>query len=138
MADIKLKLSGLENIEYFSDGCAAQYKNRKNFMNLCMHEQDFGVKASRTFFPTSHGKQPCDGIGGTVKRLVSKASLQRSLKDQILDPKAMFHFCKKNVNEIIFFSLIKMTLHSPVKCWKAGLKAQWQFLEQDCFINMMY
>ena len=107
LADIKLKLSGLENIEYFSDGCAAQYKNRKNFMNLCMHEQDFGVKASWTFFATSHGKQPCDGIGGTVKRLVSKASLQRSLKDQILDPKAMFHFCRKNVNEIIFFFIDK-------------------------------
>ena len=38
------------------------------------------------FFPTSHGKQPCNGIGGTVKQLVSNASLKHDLKDQILSP----------------------------------------------------
>ena len=32
-------------IFYFSDGAAAQYKNRKNFLNLCLHEADFGVTA---------------------------------------------------------------------------------------------
>ena len=36
-------------------------------------------------FATSHGKQPCDGIGGTVKRLTAKASLQRPINNQILD-----------------------------------------------------
>ena len=28
------------------------------------------------FFATSHGKSPCDGIGGTIKHLVARASLQ--------------------------------------------------------------
>ena len=28
---------------YASDGAASQYKNRKNFINLCHHEEDFGV-----------------------------------------------------------------------------------------------
>lgn len=65
----------LKKIIYFSDGSAAQYKNKKNFINLCSHEKDFnGIKAEWHFFATSHGKSPCDGIGGTVKRLVSKAS----------------------------------------------------------------
>jgi len=32
-------------IFYFSDGCAAQYKNRKNFSNLCCHKDDFGMPA---------------------------------------------------------------------------------------------
>ena len=31
------------------------------------------------FFATSHGKSACDGIGETVKRLLTKASLQRPL-----------------------------------------------------------
>ena len=35
------------------------------------------------FLATSHGKGPCDGIGGTVKRLATKASLQRTLDCQI-------------------------------------------------------
>ena len=55
-------------IFYFTDGAAAQYKNRKNFVNLCQHEEDFGVAAEWHFFATSHGKGACDGVGGTVKR----------------------------------------------------------------------
>ena len=52
------------------------------------------------FFATSHGKQPCDGIGGTVKQLVSHASLKCDLKDQILSPSDMFQFCKETIQNI--------------------------------------
>ena len=54
------------------------------------------------FSTTSHGKQPCDGIGGTVKRLVSNASLKRELKDQILSSSDMVQSCKENIQNIIF------------------------------------
>ncbi len=43
--DLKLAIKDLKSIEYFSDGCAGQYKNRKNFFNLCNHEKDFGLTA---------------------------------------------------------------------------------------------
>ena len=49
-------------VEYFSDGCAAQYKNRYNFANLCM--QEFGLNAEWNFFATVYEKLPCDGIAG--------------------------------------------------------------------------
>ena len=58
-------------ITYFSDGAASQYKNRKNFVNLCCHKNDFGVSAEWHFSATSHGKGACDGLGGTVKRLAT-------------------------------------------------------------------
>lgn len=51
---------------YFSDGAAAQYKN-KTFVNLAFHIHDFKIKAEWHFFATSHGKGPCDGVGGTIK-----------------------------------------------------------------------
>ena len=38
--------------------------------NLCSHHDDFGLYAEWHFFATSHRKSPCDGVGGTVKRLV--------------------------------------------------------------------
>ena len=60
---------------YFSDGAASQYKNRKNFLNLCFHKSDFGVPAEWHFSATSHGKGACDGLGGTVKCLAARASL---------------------------------------------------------------
>ena len=74
LADLKCKLPGLSTIIYFTDGCAGQYKNRNNFYNLFQHKSDFGLNARSVFFATSHGKQLCDRIGGTVKRLVSNAS----------------------------------------------------------------
>ena len=69
------KFSRVDKVLCFSDGSAAQYKNRKNFVNLCYHKTDFGCQAEWHFYATSHGKGPCDGIGSTVKRLAAKASL---------------------------------------------------------------
>ena len=69
--------SSVKKVYYFSDGAAAQYKNCKNFITLCHHVVDFGIPAEWHFFTTSHGKSACDGVGGTVKRLAAKASLQR-------------------------------------------------------------
>ena len=60
-----------KKIIYFSDGAASQYKNRKNFLNLCHHRNDFGIPAEWHFSATSHGKGACDGLGGTVKRLAA-------------------------------------------------------------------
>ena len=59
-------------IIYVSDGCSAQYKNRKNFANLCHHMEDFSAAAKWHFFATSHGKTAADGIAGTLKRLAAK------------------------------------------------------------------
>jgi hypothetical protein len=35
--------SPLEKIVYFSDGSAAQYKNRRNFLKITCHNEDFRV-----------------------------------------------------------------------------------------------
>lgn len=84
----------LNKITYFSDGCAAQYKNRKNFVNLTHHEDDFGCKAEWHFFATSHGKGPCDGIGGSLKRSAAFASLKRPLNNQIVNAKDLYIFAQ--------------------------------------------
>ena len=39
-----------KKIIHFSDGEASQYKNGKNFLNLCYHRDDFGVSAEWHFF----------------------------------------------------------------------------------------
>ena len=53
---LKVKFEVLK-IAYFSDGCAAQYKNCKNLIKLCYHKEDFGIPAEWHFFATSHGKE---------------------------------------------------------------------------------
>ena len=76
----------IKKIIYFSDGSAAQYKNYKIFLNLLHHETDFSKRVEWHFFATLHGKNACDGVGGTIKRLAARASLQSSITDQILNP----------------------------------------------------
>lgn len=40
----KKNYSQIKEFHYFSDGCAGQYKNKFNFMNLCLHDKDFNIK----------------------------------------------------------------------------------------------
>ena len=89
-------------IIYFSDGAASQYKNPKNFINLCNHQADFGIQAEWHFSATSHGKGDCDGLGGTVKRLATKASLQRPYEDQIMTPLQLHQWASKSIPGVIF------------------------------------
>ena len=54
------------------------------------------------FSATSHGKGACDGVGGTVKRLASRASLQRPYDQQIMTPHQMFEWASNNIQGIVF------------------------------------
>jgi hypothetical protein len=94
--------SNLSKMYYYSDGAASQYKNCKNKRNLCFHEDDFGVKAEWHFFATSHGKSPCDGIGGTVKRLAARSSLHNAMTGYILMPLSLHNFAVSNIKGINF------------------------------------
>ena len=94
----------VDKVFYFSDGYAEQYKNRKNVINLCHHQQDFNMGAECIFFATTHGKSPCDGAGEFVKRYVAKCSLQRPLYDQILSYQSMLGLCVREIPSITFFS----------------------------------
>ncbi len=96
-------LPTLKKVIYFSDGSAAQYKNYKNFRNLMQHKEDFGLQAEWHFFATSHGKSPCDGIGGTVKRSASRASLQATTSSHILTPRDLFQYAENKIKNIQFF-----------------------------------
>ena len=100
-------MPNIKTIKYWSDGCAGQYKNYKNMINLCMHQEDFGLNATWSFFATSHGKSPCDGVGGTVKRKIARCSLQRPVNDQILTFSAVEKFCSEHLTTIKFFSIYK-------------------------------
>ena len=95
---------------YFSDGASSQYKNYKNISNLCHHKQDHDVSAEWHFFATSHGKSACDGVGGTVKRLVARASLQ-SLVDPIIHLRKCMIGVDKILMEYIFNTFQMMQLH---------------------------
>lgn len=71
---LKKEYRTMKKIFYFSDGIVSQYKNKSNFVNLVNHYQDFGIVAEWHFFATSHGKNPCEKIGGYLRRFALQAN----------------------------------------------------------------
>ena len=45
---------------------------------------------------------PCDRVGGTVKRLAARASLQRPYDDQLQTPFQLFEWAKENIPTVVF------------------------------------
>lgn len=99
---IKQQLPNVTFIKYFSDGAASQYKNFKNFANIRFHREDFGLDCDWHFFATSHGKGPCDGVGGVVKRLATRYSKQllKSGKERLLTAHQLYLFAKENIQNV--------------------------------------
>ena len=66
----------------WSDGCAAQFKNRWQMNKLVklLHDTHFGlVGAEHHFFASCHGKGPCDGLGGWVKTFLRWMEMQNGV-----------------------------------------------------------
>jgi len=82
--------------------------------NLTHHSADFGFNAEWHFFATSHGKSPCDGLGGTVKRLAARASLQATTDAQILTPHDLFQFGNDHIKGIHFFWVPKASIDQHI------------------------
>lgn len=90
----------VKHLIYFSDDCAGQYKNKKNFLDLYLHECDFGMSAEWHFFTTGHGKGPSNWIGGTIKKEATKASFQWIFAGQILSPVELHEFVTDHLHGI--------------------------------------
>lgn len=135
---------GSENVKkifFFSDGCAAQYKNKLNFINLLHYKTDFNVDTEWHFFATSHGKGACDGIGGTVKRLASRTSLQRPHGKQITTPYELYQWAAQYFDNIVFefstqkeYDIESKQLRKRFKNAKPikGTRAYHAFIPVDC------
>ena len=110
---MKQKANNIKIIYYYSDGAPSQHKNYKGLVNLCHHRLDHGIDAVWNFFATSHGKSAFDGIGGTVKRLATNASLMATEKNHILTPLDLLDWTSKNIcnNDFIYISAEEITEH---------------------------
>lgn len=96
---LKHKFLDVRKIHYFSDGASAHYKNKKIFINLSYHKNDFNLSAEQNFL-TSHGKSAGDGVGDIIKRLAARASIQRPNQGQILNPHQLLTWVEKDIKGI--------------------------------------
>ena len=70
---IKYNLAHIQQIHYLSDSPTSQYRNGIIFNLVSLHKAMFGISASWQYFESGHGKGPCDGVGGSVKRAADRA-----------------------------------------------------------------
>ena len=114
----------VKKVYYFSDGAASQYKNKKNFVNLAFHNRDFkNIEAEWHFFATAHGKGPCDGLGGTVKREAVRASLKRPLEGQIQTPQELSEWAKDAIPSVTFEFVDKSEVEAEERALQERLDA---------------
>lgn len=83
-----------KKIVFFSDGAPSHYKNKKNFLNLCLFKRDFDVDAEWHYFATSHGKSPCDVLGGSFKRNAHLHNMKHPT-EPIDSSKELYEWAKK-------------------------------------------
>ena len=70
------------SIHEWTDGCAAQYKEKSSFADISRSD----VELRRNFFETSHGKSVCGGIGAILKNACYRAVLSgKAVKGTALD-----------------------------------------------------
>ena len=60
-------------VHYWTDSPTSQYRNRFIFHAVANHESLYGCQATWNYYEAGHGKNVCDGLGGTVKRLADEA-----------------------------------------------------------------
>ena len=68
MEQLKVLLPDLEVLHFITYGPANQYRNRTIAALVAVFEQLHGIRATWTWLEGGHGKGPCDGIGGGLKR----------------------------------------------------------------------
>jgi hypothetical protein len=60
-------------IHYWTDSPTSQYRNKLIFRCIANHNSTYGIHAKWNYWEAGHGKGPCDGLGGRVKRLADEA-----------------------------------------------------------------
>ena len=79
MSYVKSNVEGLDQVHHWTYSPTSQYRNKTIFSIVSRHEEHSDAKAAWNYFETEHGKGPCDGIGGTAKRLADEAVRQEKV-----------------------------------------------------------
>ena len=102
--ELKLLSPELSFIHYWTDGPTSQYRNRQCFFTVANHRELYGVGARWNYFEVGHGKGPCDGLGGTTKRMADEAV--RCQKNVIQDAHDFFKWATSSNMKAVTFIFV--------------------------------
>lgn len=76
-------------------------KNCKFFASLCKFKTKYNIDVEWHFFATSHGKGPCDAIGGTLKRMARNASVAVEHEHPITSAAELYAWANQKSNDYL-------------------------------------
>ena len=120
LQDLK-KITTVNELHYWRDGCSSQFRNRFNMSNVIYHEVEFGAEATWSYFETAHGKGAVDGIGEEVKRSVWRAILQN--RAVVNSAEEFATVAQRECNKIKVVYISKADISKTIS---ADLKARWE------------
>lgn len=95
---VRAKGVEIQTVHQWTDGCAHSMCHT-SFAEISVAETSHNVHMTRNYFETSHGKGPCDGLGGIIKRKVSNAVLHNN--DLSVSSAAEMHqFCESRLTDV--------------------------------------
>jgi hypothetical protein len=113
--EVKANRPNTNCIHYVTDSPTSQYRNKSIMYLVANHDKIFGMKASWQYWEAGHGKGPCDGVGGTSKRLADLAVKRQVAVIQSAED--YFHW-----GETIDKSQIKYVFVPKIGCDQAQLE----------------
>ena len=91
----------------FSDGSAAQYKNRKNIASLVRFKENFNLNVEWHYSASCHGKGAVDGIGASIKQSARNDSLRGA---RITNAQELHSWAEKRMKNIKTFLVTSETV----------------------------
>ena len=73
LTEIIVLVPNVSCIHYITDSPTSQYRNKVILQFVAFHQDTMQIRASWLYLESGHGKCPCDGVGGTAKRLADDA-----------------------------------------------------------------
>lgn len=93
-------------------------KIKKKFASLCEFKDRHNTEIEWHFFATSHGKGPCDAIGGTLKRMATRASLAKQHEHPITNARELYNWAnnrKENLQTKMTFCFVSTDEYSEAE-----------------------
>ena len=96
----------------WTDRCAAQYKARSAFADICIQN----IKLERNFFETCHGKRVCDGLGAVIKNICYQAVLTGKAFLSTADDVYSYCSSRLSILSILFLLIILQSIQGNNIC----------------------
>ena len=88
---------GVPRVYIWTDGCAKQYKGKRNFWLIANSLEALGVIIEHNFAATSHFKGTHDGLGGVAKNMLRRAETNTDAPRRIHNAKAAYTFLEEHM-----------------------------------------